>query len=256
MQSKIAIAAETIRCLRKAKSLAKKLNLSVIDINAKNYNFLLVVTEQRLELREIVAKRTKPLYVDFLHGAAVHRRKYGGGRGQLIARAVGIKSGIKLRVLDATAGLGRDAFVLACLGCKLHLLERSPIVAELLEDGLERAKSDPAFANIDMQLTVCNAISYMKHINSAHKPDVVYLDPMYPAIGKSALAKKEMRILRRIVGLDLDVDKLLQASLKTALKRVVVKRPRLAPQIPGSKPSLVFTGKSSRFDVYLTHFFS
>jgi len=256
MQIKIAIAAETSQCLKKAKILAKKFNFPIININAKDYDFLLVVTKQRLELREIGAKRTKPLYVDFIRGAAAHRRKYGGGRGQLIARAVGIKPGIKLRVLDATAGLGRDAFVLACLGCKMLLLERSPVIAALLKDGFERAKLDPTFSNIDMHLIVCDAISYMTNINSAHKPDVVYLDPMYPISKKSALAKKEMRILRKIVGYDLDVDKLLQISFKTALKRVVVKRPRLAPQIQGPKPSLVFTGKSSRFDVYFTHLFS
>jgi 16S rRNA (guanine1516-N2)-methyltransferase len=256
MQLKMAIAAETSQCLKKAKILAKKLNFPIVNINVKDYDFLIVATEQRLELRETVAKRTKPLYVDFLHGTAAHRRKYGGGRGQLIARAVGIKSGVKLQVLDATAGLGRDAFVLACLGCKLLLLERSSVIAALLEDGLERAKSDPAFANIDMHLMVCDAISYMTNINYANKPDVVYLDPMYPVSRKSALAKKEMHILRQIVGPNSDVDKLLQASLKTALKRVVVKRPRLAPQITGPKPNLVLTGKSSRFDVYLTHLFS
>ncbi len=107
-----------------------------------------------------------------------------------------------------------------------------------------------------MHLMVCDAISFITNINPAHKPDVIYLDPMYPLSRKSALAKKEMRILRKIVGYDLDIDRLLQMSLKTALKRVVVKRPRLAPQITGPKPSLVFTGKSSRFDVYLTHLFS
>ncbi len=256
MQLKIAVVAETSQCLGKAKTLAKKLNFHIVDINVKDYDFLLVVTEQRLELREIGAKRTKPLYVDFIHGAVAHRRKYGGGRGQLIARAVGIKPGIKLSVLDATAGLGKDAFVLACLGCKLLLLERSPVIAALLKDGLERAKSDSTFSNIDMHLMVCDAISFITNINPAHKPDVIYLDPMYPLSRKSALAKKEMRILRKIVGYDLDIDRLLQMSLKTALKRVVVKRPRLAPQITGPKPSLVFTGKSSRFDVYLTHLFS
>ena len=42
-------------------------------------------------------------------------------------------------MLDATAGLGRDAFVLASLGCQVTLIERVPAVAALLENGIERA---------------------------------------------------------------------------------------------------------------------
>jgi 16S rRNA (guanine1516-N2)-methyltransferase len=207
-------------------------------------SFSLIFTGERVELREIAKPRNKPLYVDFLHGKAAHRRKYGGGRGQLIARAVGVKKGVTLTVLDATAGLGQDAFVLACLGCKMTLLERSPIIAALLKDGLKRA-------DMAMELIVTDAISYMKKLSNNKKPDVVYLDPMYPTRTKSALVKKEMRILRQIVGEDPDAAELLQIALQTARKRVVVKRPRLAPQIPGHKPNVVFKGKTSRFDVYL-----
>lgn len=217
----------------------RKLNLLLAK---KGLSYELIFTGERLELREVTKARQKPLYVDFLHGKLAHRRKYGGGKSQLIAKAVGTKKG--LRVLDATTGLGEDAFVLACLGCEMTLLERSPIIAALLEDGLRRA-------DLKMELTVTDAISYMKKLPKENKPDVVYLDPMYPARTKSALVKKEMRILRQIVGEDLDASELLQIALQTARKRVVVKRPRLAPQISGPKPDLVFKGKSSRFDVYL-----
>ena len=96
-----------------------------------------------------------------------------------------------------------------------------------------------------------DAISYLKKLPNNKKPDVIYLDPMYPTRTKSALGKKELRILRQIVGEDLDAGELLQVALKTARKRVVVKRPRLAPPIPGPEPNLVFKGKTSRFDVYL-----
>ncbi len=221
-----------------------KMNIRELNLllAKKGLSYELIFTGERLELREVTKARQKPLYVDFLHGKLAHRRKYGGGKSQLIAKAVGTKKG--LRVLDATAGLGEDAFVLACLGCEMILLERSPIIAALLEDGLKRA-------NIDMKLIVTDAISYMRNIPEEMRPDVVYLDPMYPERTKSALGKKEMRILREIVGEDLDASELLQAALKAARNRVVVKRPRLAPQIPGPKPDLVFKGKSSRFDVYL-----
>ena len=75
----------------------------------------------------------RPIYVDFLEGALAHRKQYGGGKNQLIAKAVGIKSSLKLSVLDVTAGLGRDAFVLATLGCAVLMCERSPIVFALLD---------------------------------------------------------------------------------------------------------------------------
>jgi 16S rRNA (guanine1516-N2)-methyltransferase len=240
--AKIAIATEM--SVNKAKNLAKRLNLPITDINSTVYDFLLVITESRLELREISKQRTKPLYVDFLHGKAAHRRKYGGGRGQLIARAVGIKKGRQLTVLDATAGLGRDAYVLASLGCKMILIERSPIIAALLEDGLQHI-------DLDMQLIITDAIPYMQNLPPNKKPDVVYLDPMHPLRTKSALVKKEMRILRKIVGQDEDAEQLLAIALKTARNRVVVKRPRLAPEIKGPKPDLIFKGKTCRFDVYL-----
>ncbi len=75
--TKVAIATEM--SVNKTKSLAKRLKLPIADINTKDYDFLLVITEPRLELREIGEKPSKPLYVDFLHGKAAHRRKYGGG---------------------------------------------------------------------------------------------------------------------------------------------------------------------------------
>jgi len=53
------------------------------------------------------------------------------------------------------------------------------------------------------------------------------------------------------VGDDIDAAALLAAALECAGKRVVVKRPRLAPVIAGLPPSFSQAGKSSRFDIYL-----
>ena len=61
-----------------------------------------------------------------------------------------------------------------------------------------------------------------------------------------------MRVLREVVGDDLDAEKLLEAALQVAKKRVVVKRAKLAPTLTEKKPDVIFMGKSSRFDVYLT----
>ncbi|MDR2789101.1 MAG: class I SAM-dependent methyltransferase [Candidatus Accumulibacter sp.] len=193
----------------------------------------------------------RPIRVDFTAGAAAHRRRFGGGNGQMIARAVGVASGIRPTVLDATAGLGGDAFALASLGCEVTLIERHPLIAVLLEDGLRRALDDSATAPVvtRMRLRRSDAIAAMRDWPD-EAPQVVYLDPMFPRRGKSALAKKEMRLFRPLVGDDDDAPALLEAALSLASHRVVVKRPRHAAAIGGVAPGYALAGKSSRFDVY------
>ncbi len=250
---KIAIATTDLTNRVRVQNLADQLHLPIANINSNDFAYLLVITDLGLELRQIGAK-TKPLNVDFLSGESNYRRLQGGGRRQLIARAVGIKSGSSSKVLDATAGLGHDSFVLACLNCSVQMLERSPIIAALLQDGLKRLQQSPDFHDIRMELIVVDAIDYLKQLqHQPDLPDVIYLDPMFPPRAKSALVKKEMRMLQDIIGKDEDAPELLKAALACKVKRVVVKRPRLAPAISGPEPNLTFEGKSSRFDVYLSH---
>jgi 16S rRNA (guanine1516-N2)-methyltransferase len=208
-------------------------------------------TPEHLELRAEGPDAPGAVYVDFLSGKQAHRRRFGGGRRQLIGRAVGVKPNQTLRVLDVTAGLGRDAYVLACLGCEVLMIERSKEVVALLKDGLVRGKKDADFAALSLSLIEADARDYLCALSDTDRPDIVYLDPMFPASKKSALVKKEMRILKYVVGEDDVSEEMLTIALKTALKRVVVKRPRYAQSIEGLKPDVVFTGKSSRFDVYL-----
>ena len=103
---------------------------------------------QGLQLVDLADDAPGPVRVDFVEGAVAHRRLFGGGAGQMIAKAVGLLPGIRPTVVDATAGLGRDAFVLAQLGCSVTLIERNPLVAALLEDGLQRAAADADVATI------------------------------------------------------------------------------------------------------------
>lgn len=236
---------------RLARYLSGWLHLPSGDNDKNSYDYLLVVTETHLELQQTNSKHT-PFYVDFLSPAANYRRLKGGGTGQLIARALGLKKHPAPTVIDATAGLGADSFVLASLGCKVHCLERSPIIAALLEDGLRRLHQQPEFQNFPLTLTITDAASYLQSLSSDQYPDVIYLDPMFPERKKAALVKKEMRILRDLVGEDDDAVQLLTIALKSAKKRVVVKRPRLATTIGATKPDLIYAGQSSRFDVYLS----
>lgn len=249
----IAVAQESGVQQKRASILAQKLQLPVANITQPDYQFLLVITDKRLELRRTGTKTLGPIYVDFTTGAIDYRRKFGGGRKQPLARAVGLKGNLNPTLFDATAGLGRDGFVLACLGCRVHLFERSPVIGALLEDGLRRAMADSKIGDLvreRISLSIGDSTELLKTLGE-EKPDVIYLDPMYPHRLKSALVKKEMRILRAIVGDDRDAPLLLDSALKFAQKRVVVKRPILAPAIEGPKPGLIIKNKNSRYDVYL-----
>lgn len=214
-------------------------------------DFALQLGAEGLQFVELGPQAPGAVRVDFVEGAVAHRRLFGGGTGQMIAKAVGVQPGVRPQVLDATAGLGRDAFVLASLGCSMTLIERQPLIAALLEDGLMRARQSAEVAPIaaQMRLLQGNAIELLSAW-SDEAPQVIYLDPMFPHRDKSALVKKEMRLFRPLVGDDLDAPALLAAALALASHRVVVKRPRKAPCIEGAKPSYVLEGKSSRYDIY------
>ncbi len=217
-------------------------------------DFYLALTDERLELRMADEKGAGAIYVDFIGGAVGHRRRFGGGRGQTIARAVGVTGDSPPRVLDATAGLGRDAYVLATLGCSVVLVERSVLVRALLEDGMQRAASEPEIAAIVARMTLLHgdAVEIMNDYHGAQRPDVVYLDPMFPARKKSASVKKEMRFLQQLLEEQEGGEaELLEAGLNLAHKRVVVKRPSYAGCLPGPSPSMAIRGKKHRYDVYV-----
>lgn len=231
-----------------ARQWAERLGL---PLQIEDAEFALQVGEQGLQLQQLGPDAPGPVRVDFVEGGAAHRRLYGGGSGQMIAKAVGVAQGVRPRVLDATAGLGKDGFVLATLGCQVSLIERQPLIGALLEDGLARAAQDAEVAPIvaRMQLLKGNSIELMRNWQG-EPPQVIYLDPMFPHREKSALVKKEMRLFRPLVGDDNDAPALLEAALALASHRVVVKRPRKAPSIDGPKPSHGLEGKSSRYDIY------
>ncbi len=244
--------------LLKAQMLAKKLNFLYCQYDLCDTKYILTFTDDRLELTFnsgiAEAPPFSPMYVDFLKGSVAYRHARNCTTRQPLARAVGIKPGFRPDIFDATAGLGGDGFVLACLGCKVTLNERSPIIAALLEDGLARAESDPLTAEIissKIELLKGDSQENLKHLDQ--HPYTVYLDPMYPHSPKSALNKKEMRMIREIVGDDTDASNLLETALAHAANRVVVKRPKGAEKLSSLQPSHSILMKNSRFDVYLTH---
>lgn len=233
-----------------AKELARKLNLPFMDANQVDTDFILNLTPERLQLEESSQKQSSPIFVDFLDPKLNFRIKYAGKGNEIILKAIGIKSNNKLSVLDATAGLGTDAFLLASKGCEVLMLERSPIIGALLQDGLARYNKQKSGV-IKLELLLSSSNNYLAALEFKQH-DVIYLDPMYPPRVKSALGKKNMRILHTIVGADEDADEILTLALKWARKRVVVKRPKFAQNLGSIKPDIVFVSNaSSRYDVYV-----
>ena len=233
-----------------ARGWAERLHLPLLSAGG-GAAYALQVGAQGLQFAELGEHAAGPIGVDFVAGAVAHRRLYGGGAGQMIAKAVGIQPGVRPTLVDATAGLARDAFVLAQLGCTVRLIERQPVVAALLEDGLARARDDAQVGPIvaRMPLVVGDAIALLRAW-PYDVPQVIYLDPMFPHRDKSAQVKKEMRLFRPLAGADADAAELLAAALALASHRVVVKRPRKAACVAGPPPAYALEGKSSRYDVY------
>lgn len=234
---------------------AQKWHLELLDDNKlSEAGLYLIVDEDRVSIQQGGKKAPGPVFVDFVSGASAHRRKYGGGKGQSIAKAVGISSAYKPTVLDATAGLGRDGFVLATLGCEVTLIERHPVVYLLLKSGLANAQGDSEITDIieRMKLLNGNSIELLRDWFDLgyEQPDIVYLDPMFPHSTASAEAKKEMKLFRSMVGADVDEDELWDQANKIARCRIVVKRPAKAPPLAGKEPSYSLTGKANRFDIY------
>ena len=132
-----------------------------------------------------------------------------------LVRAVKIKGIAEPLVVDATAGLGEDAFLLAAAGCRVLLFERDPVIAALLRDAFERAKADPETAPIASRLTLRPADSIPAHL--LEKPCE-------------------------------DERALLDAALAARPKRIVIKRPAKGPFLAGVKPSYSLDGSAVRFD--------
>jgi len=222
---------------------------------APESGYFLHLTNEGLALHCADDKTLGAMHVDFVGGALGHRLRFGGGRGQPLARAVGIKPGFNPVIWDATAGLGRDAFVLAGIGCQITLCERSPVLAALLDDGLQRAVLNTdisAWVQSRMTLRFDDSSHALAALSEAQAPDTVYLDPMYPAGKSSVLVKKEIRAVQRLVGEDQDSQVLLDAALAVARRRVVVKRPQRAGPLHNRTPDTSIESKKTRYDIYVT----
>lgn len=234
------------------KAIAERWGLSFETTD--NDVFQLWLTDGVLALHWLQSpQKMSPLVVDFHQGKAAYRAQNTQLKNEAIAKAVGVSGQFKPSVVDGTAGLGRDAFVLAGLGCNVQLIERHPVVAALLDNGLHRARQEGDFIGDTCQrMQLIGTDNLFTGNGYTQEPDVVYLDPMYPKTGKQkAQVKKDMQMFQQLVGSDEDADTLLEPAIALAKYRVVVKRPNSAPFLAGREPNSQIKSKKHRFDVYI-----
>lgn len=197
-------------------------------------------------------KPAAELRVDFVKGAVAHRLRFGGGRGQALAKAMGLRAGKTPMIIDATAGLGRDSFLLASLGAQVILIERSDTMHALLADGMERAAREGGeFQDIISRMTLLkgDAKDFLPELSG----EAILIDPMHPPRKNSALVKQELRQVREIVGTDDDAVDLVRVALRHARNRVVLKWPAKADPMEGLRAcSHQICGKTTRYDVFMT----
>ena len=217
-----------------------------------NDPFVLEADQGRWQIRSLKDKSFGTVHVDFASGKVAHRRIFGSPRNEAITRAIGFKKDAIPNILDLTAGLGQDAFILASVGCRVHMIERCNIIAALLYDGLKRAEKDNEigqWVRKRLSLSFEDSLNGLKEL--PFEPDVAYIDAMFPEKKKSALVRKEVQLLQKIVGQDSDQDGLLEVGRDIAKRRIVVKRPNSAEYLNNEKPNISIKSRNYRFDIYL-----
>ena len=233
----------------RALGLAQALNIPLVAAPPAE-GLLLSLTPEHLELRKLGDPALPgALWVDFNRPAARRRLLHPGE--ELLTQAAKVRNAAQPLLIDAAAGLGRDGFLLAANGFRVLMVGCNPVVAALLEDGLQRAARIVELADIAarIRLTTANALDCLPAL--AEQPDVIYLDPMFPERSKTAKVKQDLQLLQLLDQKSEPPEQLLLAALAVQAKKVVVKRPLKGPSLGERAPSYSLRGKAVRFDVYV-----
>ena len=235
-----------------SQALATLLAVPLLEINSLDkhspWQFYLGYRDGALKLLDAASLKKGGLMVE-IEPRPGEQASYPAPKKDLLAQAVGKKT---QTIIDATCGWAQDSLALFRMGYQVSCIERSPVMAALIRDGLQRLAQKDWVQNRQLQvpeLMAGNAIDLLAALPET--PDCIYLDPMFPPKRKkSAATRKSMSVLRDILGDDVDKQQLFQAAMQVAGKRVVVKGPDDAEPL-GGQPSLSFTSKLLRYDVYL-----
>ncbi len=250
---------EVIEDRRAAVKAAVKAQRSTSDAANETPPWGLWYDQDGLALQAYELPVPAPIRADFQGGALGWRTQSSRPlAGEAVVRACQLKArqealGRAPVVWDLTAGLGRDGWILAHAGARVRLVERHPMILALLMQAHHAASQDPERAATAARLTVegGDALAVLRAVDAdTVRPDIIYLDPMFPHREASALVKLDMRLFRAVVGTDDDADTLLDAARRVARTWVVVKRPRLAPDLADCPPDDRLIGQANRFDRY------
>lgn len=189
-------------------------------------------------------------FFDLTRTAFTQRIAQNGGWNELLVRALKINRHAPGLIIDFTAGLGRDMFLLATLGCSIIALERNPKIFEQLSLALEKAKEHPDLSEAAHRVQLINQCATTFTLASQQDVWAIYCDPMFPQRTKSAAVKKEALFLQEAVGEDKDSGLLLSAAVRFNPKRIVVKRPKAAPFLADYKPHHQIKSTRIRYDIY------
>lgn len=237
-------------------SLCRQLNLGAPpEKGVRPGEIRLVLHDHHVEIMDETSRR-RGTRVDFSN---IDTRTGSGNtsRNQPLGRAVvdraSRRAGVSHSIIDATAGFGHDAFMLACMGHHVTAIECDPVIHFLLHSSIRNAESDPMLSTaMGDRLGSIHGDSI--DVLSRHDPvDMVYLDPMFEeASHGSALPKKRAQLLRRLAGPSGNDRELFDAAMTCATRRVVVKRAAGdEPLVAGPDHSV--SGKIARYDVYLVN---
>ena len=171
---------------------------------------------------------------------------------EMLVKAARIKGQeMPQKLVDATAGFADDSLILAAAGFQVRMYEYDEVIAALLQDAMERARQIPELTDVvsRMELVCGDSVEGMKNLD--YKPDIVLLDPMFPARQKSALIKKKFQLIQRLESPCTTEEDLLEAAMAADPKRIVIKRPLKGPFLAGKKPSYSLEGKAIRYDCFV-----
>lgn len=153
--------------------------------------------------------------------------------------------------IDATAGMGEDSLLLAACGYEVTMYEQNPVIAALLRDSLRRAKKHPILGEIvnRMHLVEGNSIECMA--KQLEQPDLIYLDPMFPARQKSGLINKKLQLIQKLEQPCPEEELLLKTAMELHPKKIIIKRPLKGKNLAGKTPGYSVKGKAIRYDCFV-----
>ena len=149
-------------------------------------------------------------------------------------------------IVDASAGLGRDSYLIHQLGHRVHSIEINPTLFELMHDGKSALGENPDW---ELHQGSCEDI-----LHTLDQINIIYFDPMFEH-PKKAKAQKYTQVIQHYCMTDhaqngLIIDFLIGFARENHLK-LVIKQPQKRSSLTIPKPHhRIPSGKFCEFWIY------